>query len=116
MNCGSALDCKNQAKSIDTTNPPNGVSWTKVAWDICLPIIKAKFEQNDTLAKLLLNTGSRVIVESSYDKLWGTGIPLRSTNCLNSEYWITPGILGELLMKTRDELSNITSSNDKMDT
>ena len=35
------------------------------------------------------------------NRLWGTGIPLAREGCLNKEKWISPGILGELLMETR---------------
>ena len=41
-------------------------------------------------------------MESTNDRLWGTGVPLAREGCLNKEMWITPGILGELLMEIRE--------------
>ena len=36
------------------------------------------------------------------DRLWGTGVNLNCDDCLNSEKWISPGILGKILERIRD--------------
>ena len=38
-------------------------------------------------------------MESKNDWLWETGVPLARDGCLNKERWISPGILGELLIE-----------------
>ena len=59
--------------------------------------------QNPDLLQILFEkTTSKKIVESANDRLWGTGVPLAREGCLNKEMWITPGILGELLMEIRE--------------
>ena len=38
--------------------------------------------------------------------MWGTGVTLAQEDCLNSDRWITPGIIGKLLEQIRMEFSN----------
>ena len=56
------------------------------------------------LKQVLLQTGDKTIVESSYDRIWGTGIPLSDPDCLNKSKWHNPGILGSILMDIRTKL------------
>ena len=51
---------------------------------------------------LIEKTGSKKIVECANDHLWGTGVNLNRDDCLNSEKWISPGILGKILEGIRD--------------
>ena len=51
----------------------------------------------------LLITGSKVIVESASNKLWGTGVPLHRAGCLDSTLWSGNGILGEILSEIRQD-------------
>ena len=59
----------------------------------------------------LLNTGTKNIVESSYDDLWGTGIPLSDPSALDEDKWKTVGLLGKMLMSIRSEKLDIISGN-----
>ena len=96
----NSLDCKNFARGIKNFNRR---TWETVAKDICRAGIQAKFMQNPDLLQILVEkTTSKKIVESANDRLWGTGVPLAREGCLNKEMWITPGILGELLMEIRE--------------
>ena len=93
----NSLDCKNFASGIINFNRRK---WETVAKDICRPGIQAKFMQNPDLLQILVEkTSNKRIVESANDQLWGTGVPLAREGCLYKEMWITPGILGELLME-----------------
>ena len=47
---------------------------------------------------LLAATGEKMIVESAYDCLWGCGIPLQDSTCLNEEKWSSDNLLGKMLM------------------
>ena len=49
----------------------------------------------------LLETGSKQLVESAHDGLWGTGVPIHQPDCLNHRSWKTQGILGEILQEIR---------------
>ena len=59
---------------------------------------------------MLVNTGNKRLVESSYDQLWGTGIPLNDPSCLNKSKWSSPGILSKLLMDIHLKLMPDTES------
>ena len=67
------MECKQLAREIKNVNHDQ---WKKVAKEISYPGIEAKFTQNKNLCNILKNTGTLTLVESSYDSLWGTGIPL----------------------------------------
>ena len=88
-------------------------SWNEVAEEICYEGVKQKFLQNQHLLEALLKTGEKTLVESSYDDVWGTGIPLSNNSCLVKENWKSTGILGRMLMNIRDSI--ITSEENSME-
>ena len=63
--------------------------------------------------KLLLETGDKKIAEASYDSIWGTGIPLQSSDCLKQKEWGQTGILGDILMDIRHRNHNIFKDNNR---
>ena len=110
MRASSPLECKRLAREITRSDH---VEWCRVARSKCEPGIRCKFQQNPTLMNLLLNTGEGIIAEATYDKLWGMGVPLHHNNALKQQDWANIGILGEILMKIRDDNSehDITGRN-----
>ena len=78
--------------------------WKASAKEICLTGIKAKFQQNTELRRKLLETGTRLIGEATFDKYWGTGIPLNTSNTLMTSTWTGQNVTGEALMETRKAL------------
>ena len=105
LNSEDALECKNIARDIRDFNRAN---WNSSAEEQCSEGIKQKFLQNPHLMQLLTATGEKTIVESSYDDIWGTGLPLSDPNCLTKSKWKSIGILGRTLMNIR-ELPSSTS-------
>ena len=79
MSCNNALACKMESRNI-SYGSRDPLSWNTVAKEKSKPGVKAKFDQNRGLMNILLNTGRRRLIESSYDKLWGSGIPLYNDN------------------------------------
>ena len=71
---------------------------------MCYDGIKAKFTQNPWLANLLLHTNDEILAEATYDKVWGTGIPLHQRDCTDRTQWNGIGIMGEILMAVHKEL------------
>ena len=65
--------------------------------------MEAKFIQNKELMLLLQSTKDQTLVESSYDSIWGTGIPLKDPDCLDQTKWKNTGILGKILMEIRSQ-------------
>ena len=70
------------------------------------PGILSKFQQNVGIASYLKNTGSKTLLECSYDDIWGNGIPLSNPNCINPAKYKHQGILGSMLEQVRDHLLN----------
>ena len=99
LNSEDALECKNIARDIRDFNR---VNWNKAAEELCFEGLKQKFFQNPTLLEFLISTGEKIIVESSYDDTWGTGLPLSDPGCLNKSKWKSIGILGRVLMSIRE--------------
>ena len=101
MSCKTALQCKRASKNIENYNSDE---WSRYAETECIKGLLAKFDQNPKLKTILLNTGSKTLVECSWDKIWGTGYPLSHPDCLDAENWESAGLLGTLLMAVREKL------------
>ena len=79
-------------------------------------MLREKFFQNPGLMATLLNTGNKKLVESSYNDLWGTGMPISNPNALDKTKWTSTGLLGKILMSIRTEKQDIISGNRDMET
>ena len=78
--------------------------WTRKEGMIIMEkALRAKFNPAPMKAKLQL-TGKRLLVEASWNKLWGIGQPFTSPNVLQPSTYTGQNLLGTLLMKLRDEL------------
>ena len=93
MNTRSALTCKQLGYTVQNYNHQ---SWIDSLG------IRAKFEQHPALLRALLNTSDKIIIESSKDDIWGTGIPLFRWDFLQEKLWSSRGKLGTILMGIRD--------------
>ena len=68
--------------------------WQAIKVDRMRDVLRAKFNQHEDLKQKLLDTGDAILVEDSKtDRFWGIGKKMNGKN-----------MLGELLMKIRDEL------------
>ena len=102
----TAIACKQLSYTIQNYDH---ASWIDVVRDRCRDGLKAKFIQNPNLLCTLLSTGNKLLVESSKDNIWGTGIPLFRWDCLQRRYWSGNGLLGELLMEIHDSCKETVS-------
>lgn len=70
-------------------------NWDDIKYSKMLEVVRAKFTQNEHLARLLLSTGDKFIEEANWwgDTYWGT-VNAAGKNCL-----------GRILMQVRSELS-----------
>ena len=91
MSAETALECKMLARDVLGYDERR---WKEVAYKECYQGWYEKFNQNEMLKKVLLETTDKTLVESSYDRIWGTGIPLNYPNCLDNTRWHNQGILG----------------------
>ena len=78
-------------------------AWEKRKFDIMYICLKHKFEQNDGLRELLLNSGNCELVEATPGRLWGSGATL-SSNLLRRHEWPGENKQGKILMTIREEL------------
>ena len=64
-----------------------------------------KFGQHSELAKFLLSTNDRVLVEASpVDTIWGIGLAADSADASKPARWLGPNLLGFALIEVRDQL------------
>ena len=103
MQADTALKCKSLSKEIKNCD---SAKWNTGAAKECYPGILSKFQQNVGIASYLKNTGSKTLLECSYDDIWGNGIPLLNPNCINPTKYKHQGILGSMLEQVRDHLLN----------
>ena len=108
LNCEDAMHSKETARDINNFDRK---SWNEVAEEFCYEGVRQKIMQNQHLLDELLQTGNKTLVESSYDDVWGTGIPLSNRNCLVKEQWKSFGILGRILMNIRESVNNEDTQN-----
>jgi ribA/ribD-fused uncharacterized protein len=89
--------------------------WDKVNLQIVYKGNYAKYTQNEELKQLLVNTGDRLIVESSpEDRIWGIGLHENDPNVDNPLTWKGQNLLGwaitlvkqEILKQLKDESKN----------
>ena len=99
----TAIECKQLAREIKNYDM---AKWKEVAESECFEGVLEKFYQNPHLNEYLQSTDQKMIIESSYDKTWGTGVPLHSPEALNNSHWIGDNLLGKLLTNVRETLRN----------
>ena len=93
----TAAQAKRRGKEI-TLRP----DWERVRFDIMVEILRAKFSQNPTILKILLDSGDSLIIEGNnwHDNTWGACI---CEKCKGKEKL---NLLGKALMWVRTELQN----------
>lgn len=87
----------------------NDSVWNGMRQVIIYKGLLEKFKQNDSLKKLLIDTGDAVLAECAVqDQIWGIGISMKDENRFNPDKWRGQNLLGYTLMLVRDEmLSNV---------
>ncbi len=80
------------------------LKWNAVAKETVLKALTAKFSKNPEILKKLKLTGDKILAEASRDHQWGTGYQLGNPNNMDPNTWRGSNWLGDLLMKTRNNL------------
>ena len=79
--------------------------WDENKFDIVVKGNYNKFSQDELLKDYLLSTGDKILVEASpYDTVWGVGLRASDPLILNESTWKGLNLLGEALMKVRNEI------------
>jgi len=85
----------------------NKERWDKVNLQIVYKGNFAKFSQNEDLKKQLLETGNKILVESSpYDQIWGIGMGEFDEGVDNPLNWKGQNLLGWAITLVKQELQN----------
>jgi ribA/ribD-fused uncharacterized protein len=85
--------------------PFDAEKWDAVCREVVYRGNLAKFSQNPELKSLLLETGSKTIVEASpLDRIWGIGLAADDSRASDPAQWQGTNWLGDALMRVRDEL------------
>lgn len=96
------LEAKNIGREVKGYNDDQ---WNAVRYQFMLDINKIKYQLNPGLAKELLKTGTKTLVEANpRDTIWAVGLHAHSREILDSSKWKGLNLLGKLLMEIRDEL------------
>lgn len=88
-----------EAKRLGRYAPLKG-DWEEVRTDVMSKVVMAKFTQNTSLARLLMDTGDQFLVEGNTwgDKFWGVEIAVDGS-LGDGHNW-----LGHILMNVREHL------------
>lgn len=80
--------------------------WKAACFAIVVAGNVAKFGQNPALARVLLDTGDRVLVEAApRDRIWGIGMGANNPAARDPRAWRGSNLLGFALMEARDQLT-----------
>ena len=99
---GNPRSCKDLGRSVKGFVQDD---WDSVAIDIVTEGVFHKFDQNDTIRKILLETGSLPIAEASNDLIWGIGLKATVASTTPASEWPGTNYLGECLMRARTRLT-----------
>lgn len=84
-------------KNFDKQTWENQATSRQIAQDACI----AKFHQH--LKNTFLETGDKMIGETSTDQFWGIGKTLNGASVFGKDYW-SNNLLGKVLMAVREQL------------
>ena len=80
-------------------------TWIERRFDLVVTGNYAKFSQHPELARFLLQSGQRVLVEASpADRIWGIGLAADDERAADPARWLGLNLLGFALMEARAKL------------
>ena len=103
----TAVKCKQLSDHIKNYDHQG---WLDAVNEHCWEGLRAKFTQNPPLLQTLLSTGDKLLVESSKDNIWGTGVALFRWDCLQKRHWTGNGKIIDLLMEIRNSSNGYFNS------
>ena len=84
----------------------NDISWINPLKDQLLPALTQKFCQNPPLKDYLIATRNKTLGEACRNDLWGIGFTLNCPETSDPNLWRGKNLMGELLMRVRQELKS----------
>ena len=83
-------------------NVRNTDNWNAVKGDLMLELVPSKYDLNDDLTQLLLDTGSRRLGETGKDSFFSIGLPLTLPDVLVTKKWKSNHLGNTLEIARRD--------------
>jgi ribA/ribD-fused uncharacterized protein len=95
-----------EAKALGrSVTPYDDAAWAAVRLEAVVRSNVAKFSEHADLARFLLGTGERVLVEASpRDRIWGIGLGASNPAARSPSQWRGLNLLGFALMEARQQL------------
>lgn len=76
--------------------------WDDVCVDLMVPVLVAKFRQDETcLAAMVASEGTELVEASPSDTIWGIGLEENDPRVLDRSQWRGLNLLGNALMRAR---------------
>ena len=98
----NVAEIKDYGRAVRNFNP---VVWNGMRQIVIYKGLLAKYSQNETLKKMLLDTGDSVLVEcAAGDKIWACGQSMTSPHRYDMNAWDGQNLLGFATMLVREEL------------
>ena len=82
----------------------NNEKWNTIRHGVMHDLVKAKFMQNEEMARELIQTGNRKLGETGKGSDYAIGVPFTHPNVLDPTVWTAASELGKTLEAVRDEL------------
>ena len=109
-------DNPQEQKKLGKTHFPefSAEIWDRNCYTVVKRGIRAKFQQNDEIKRILLDTRNAVLVEASpLDRIWGVGVG--AEKAVDVRTWRGKNLLGRALMEIRMDLKAIPEYIDARD-
>lgn len=79
--------------------------WEAACVDLMVPVLVAKFQQDEkALALMVASEGTELVEASPDDTIWGVGLEENDPRVLDRTQWLGLNLLGETLMRARPTL------------
>lgn len=76
--------------------------WDAVCVDLMVPVLVAKFQQDERcLAAMVESEGTELVEASPDDTIWGVGLEENDPRVLDRSQWLGSNLLGATLMRAR---------------
>ena len=87
----------------DIVKPPKGSPWHVEKDKIMKSVVLSKLEQNPSIAKYLLSTGSAQLIEATHHQYWGAGCGAKDSALFDGSFK-GKNIMGGILAEVRTQL------------
>jgi ribA/ribD-fused uncharacterized protein len=100
FNAEDALEAKKLSKELNDSDP----TWQEIKENIMIELIQQKIQFCPEFKKALIESGTKILAESTRDRYWASGLNRKLTGVTNPEDFPGRNILGNIMMAERRKL------------